>query len=604
MPNPSPWLGNRNPEPHASASFVEYLRWMRSLLNEDQSIDAKVINSGTVLELFQKLEASNLSETLAQRIETTKKIAKEYFEVRCPWRIRVGGIRGPESMLLPAFDSLGIPFIPSSTLKGVARAVATLDPDFTKAEIEEIFGDISSTSSMGKVIFLDAYPLPGIGKQGGLKPDMANSIWKWKNDDAPEYNTNPNIFLSLEKPTFVVGLRDTKNCSIQILNQTKQWLFKGLTQGIGSRVNSGYGSLVLIKNPNNLELTLVEPVKRKLLLKVPFELRGQLIHGSQYFDLWERNNNGNKWRSPGKPRSEVRPVAFRSVLRYWFRVFSLGVLSSPRVRELEMKFFGGIDGKSGNKNTGLFRLEVNGSSIDQEPKEGIGEYGLLGGTLSFYHSIETPRLSNDEDKALVSLLRNLTWLMFHLGGVGQGARRPCYRRNSNPFWRGSTLEVKTIQLKENAKKFWEIPRSIPVFRSTFNSRIRGFYNALKILSGDTFDEFSGLTALECLESLWAEAVDSNCQIFIIQSLNNDRKPFSLDILHEYFHQLERNNLTYAGYLCGMQSVPSPIWISSIGMFQVVTVFGATQNPRKEYISRLCNAAGEENWTQVFPLSKG
>jgi len=31
---------------------------------------------------------------------------------------------------------------------------------------------------------------------------MANQIWKWENNQPPEYKTNPNICIALEKPIF------------------------------------------------------------------------------------------------------------------------------------------------------------------------------------------------------------------------------------------------------------------------------------------------------------------------------------------------------------------------------------------------------------------
>jgi CRISPR-associated protein Cmr6 len=115
-PIPSPWLNPENePKPHPEASFVEYLRWMRVTSEND------VIKNSTKVQILQTAsEKANYSTRLEELTRRTKLIAKNSFSVQCPWRIRVGGHRGPESILLPAFDALGIPYIPSSTLRGVA----------------------------------------------------------------------------------------------------------------------------------------------------------------------------------------------------------------------------------------------------------------------------------------------------------------------------------------------------------------------------------------------------------------------------------------------------------------------------------------------------
>jgi CRISPR-associated protein Cmr6 len=189
---PSIWLKHpfltSNPDREKIASFVEYLRWMRKYTGD------KTIDSGTKIALFKEFEKNDFSETLNRLTERTKNLADEFFEVTCHWRIRVGGTEGVESMLLPAFDNLGMPYIPSITLRGVAREMAEQDETTKDSDIKEIFGDINSQpTKMGKVVFLDAYPLSYVNgkdknKLGGISPDMANAIWTWNGDLTPEYN--------------------------------------------------------------------------------------------------------------------------------------------------------------------------------------------------------------------------------------------------------------------------------------------------------------------------------------------------------------------------------------------------------------------------------
>ena len=274
---PNPWLNHplhQNPTPAKEASFVEYLRWMRILReNPNNNSQIKLVNNGEVLELLEEiLSNSDYSQRLQQLTKRTRSIAQVNFEAKANWRVRVGGMRGPESMLLPAFDALGMPYIPSSTLKGIAREVAERELNAKNSsvipeQVREIFGEIEPTACMGKVVFLDAYPLPfpkieDLDEIEGLVPDMANSIWTWDDNNIPQYKTKPNVFLSLRKPTFVIGLRLVNGADNTLLELVKRWLFEGLAQGIGSRVNSGYGTFKIIDSQeipqNNTEILSVK----------------------------------------------------------------------------------------------------------------------------------------------------------------------------------------------------------------------------------------------------------------------------------------------------------------------------------------------------------
>lgn len=605
MPNkPSPWLKHHvsSSKPSENSSFVEYLRWMRIQL-PDSNKEKGTINSGTILELFEKFENNDWSKDLNRLTKRTRKLADESFEVVCPWRIRVGGTKGPESILLPAFDALGMPYIPSSTLRGIAREMATQDKNFTEKKVKDIFGHIDDgKNQMGQVIFLDAYPLPGKYNQGGLSPDMANQIWKWEDNKPPEYNTNPNICISLEKPTFVIGLRRTIDCDHETLELVRNWLIKGLSQGIGSRVNSGYGTLEVEKKAEK------QTVGESTIIKeVEFELEGQLIHGRQDFAGWRQKRNNNGWKPPGNAISEVRPTAFRSMLRYWFRALALGVLPPQRVQELEAEIFGGIEPEA---KTGLFRLEASGE-VESEPTE--DEPGSMSGYLTLRRnslSMALNKTNKEKYEALGSLLKTLTWLMFHLGGVGQGARRPCYGRTSDypPYWRGVNLFPDLKGKDED--KFWYLPNKISVFQKKFCQHLGNFYQSLGDFSTDKINTNSLLSVQT--RNNWAEAVDSNCKIIVCsgESLSNN-KGFALSVLHSSdLKKKGRKGLDYDPEICGgvqPKAIPSPVWIRELNYgsgidFHVVTVFGAKTGKRKDFLDKLKNKAGK-NYLTIFPLPR-
>ncbi|AVH66344.1 type III-B CRISPR module RAMP protein Cmr6 [Nostoc sp. 'Peltigera membranacea cyanobiont' N6] len=600
-PTPSPWLDADNePRPDPSASFVEYLRWMRSP-------DAEYKDPSKVQLLQMAQEGANYSTRLQQLTQRTQLIAQNTFKVQCPWRIRVGGHRGPESILLPAFDALGMPYIPSSTLRGLARTQAIreimtqqqISWKQAEKEVAPWFGSLESNNKSdglypsgsdraGKIIFLDAYPLPNQkSDQKVLAVDMANNIWKWDSNSL-EYSPNPNPFLSLEKPIFVIGLRLVSGCQdTQILEKVRQWLIDGLQAGAGSQVNTGYGQLIPAGKVTH----------KNEFYRIEFILQGQLIHGQQKFknvlQPYQKDYQGGfrfdkqgKLRSDTTSSAEVRPVAFKSMLRYWFRAIGLGVLSATKVQEWEGKIFGTI---TPQKEHGWLMVRIlEGKNTQREPQGKNDDCGEQQGILTLSFSSAVPQ---SQQNALKELSQNLIWLMFHLGGIGQGARRPCYSRQSRqyaPWWRGSTL------IPQSDESFWFLPETAKEFHQVFQKRLQSFYTALQAL--DPSCNYRSLKTCGAVSrDKWTEAIDTNCRIVVCSGKADFGKPYALAVLHsEHF----KTNGNYDGNLCGKvgrEVKPSPVWIADLDDYQVVTVFGASADPRKAYLETLRNSI------QLFPL---
>lgn len=602
---PSPWLIDPEINPDASASFVEYLRWMRAYQSDDNTRDPKKVQ---ILQMAE--ENANYRDRLNELTRRTTLIAKakqgETFQAKCLWRIRVGGHRGPESILLPAFDALGMPYIPSSTLRGIARTQAIREIaekekiSWKKAEEKvsrQYFGFLDSKNpaeQAGRVTFLDAYPLPQqSGNGGGLAVDMANNIWSW--DAAGRellYSPNPNAFFSLLEATFLIGVCPAQNCDEETLKAVQTWLAAGLQAGIGSQVNTGYGSLVKAG---------ASPSKNQFF-DVKFALEGQLIHGRQRFTHWQWNDRRHEWQMRGNPDAEVRPVAFKSMLRYWFRALAMGVMPSQRVQELEAQLFGAISPK---QKRGWLTVQIaDGRIVQREARpnrDGQREpCGEQCGHLVLSYSSECPSQSQ---KAVADLMRDLTWMMFHLGGIGQGARRPRYSRRTReraPWWRGSTL------FPETQDQFWQLPNSVVDFRSLFQQRLTVFYDALAAISNRSINKTQPIAVGRVSQDRWTEAVDANCQIIVCRGQEDFGKPYALAQLHHPDLKVRDRNgqADYDGNLCGQVRggvKPSPVWIADLEEYQVVTVFGATQNPRRQYVSNLSRRTTRSDFAQIWPF---
>ena len=586
---PSPWLMGESPKKiDPSASFVEYLRWMRSL---DQGN-----KDGTKLQILQLSEdKADYSKRLAKLTERTKKIAGEgnYFQVKCPWRIRVGGHRGPESILLPAFDALGMPFIPSSTLRGVARAEALRQLNNDEKEVEKFFGSLDAKDSdlMGKIVFLDAYPVASRDdKSGGLTVDMANNIWTW-NGDRLDYAPNPNPFLSLQEPIFLIGIRAASTVADAakkaLIDKVMGWLTAGLKNGAGSQVNSGYGALIKAGESDR---------STREFVRVEFGLEGQLIHGRQKFTQWQWNDRRSEYQMRGQAEAEVRPIAFKSMLRYWFRAFALGLIPANQVNNQVKEWEGKLFGSLGIEGSGWVQVRIlEGAVVQKEPRPNIqgrdDKCGEQAGILTLSHSIE-PNAQNPEN--VEKLFRSLTWLMFNLGGIGQGARRPCYSRKTRdraPWYRGSTFFI------DSKDDFWQSPDGLKDLQNLYQSRIKDFADALRSLNQSGRNTPDAPAAIS--GDRWREAVDANCRIVLCGGKEDYGKPYALAVLHS--SEMKTEQKIYNPNLCGVVGKvvkPSPVWIADLGDYQVVTVFGATQEPRKHYLDTLKKKASE--FAVIYP----
>jgi CRISPR-associated protein Cmr6 len=594
---PSPWLGHPSdpsPRPASTASFIEYLRWMRAY--------GAPFREETKVYLVHRAEANaDYSSRLQVLNNRIKRIANDTFQVTCPWRIRVGGAKGPESMLLPAFDHLGIPYLPSSTLRGVARTQAIRElmqkRNLSWKEADKAVApwlghlEAEDKDSAGKVIFLDAYPVPtktqkqgdpDNSRSGGLAVDIANNVWRW-NGNSLEYKANPNVFFSLKQATFLIGIRKGPGCTDEMLAQVKEWLIRGLEQGVGSQVNTGYGRL--IQTGKTLSQYKGE------FLRLPFELEGQLIHGRQVVN-WRPDRN----RYDNKSIAEVRPVAFKNMLRYWFRTFALGVLPVKQVQEWEGQLFGAI---TPQQKHGWIHVDLlNGQVTQPEPEPnqaGKGKpAGQQEGILILSLSEECQNYaSKEKQEAVQKLFRNLTWMLFHLGGIGQGARRPCYSRQDRgraPWWRGSTL------IPNSEDSFWNLPESVEEFQKLFQKRLRGFFEALQVLTGQAIDPSNPRSFDQVSKEEWSEVVDAHCRILVCSGLEEFNKPYALAVLHKVGKIAPGK---YDKFLCGDTGTPSPVWIADLDDYQVVTVFGATANPRKRYLENL--ERGAVGFAQIWPF---
>jgi CRISPR-associated protein Cmr6 len=458
------------------------------------------------------------------------------------WRLRVGGTRGFRELLLPVFHPVfGIPYIPAASLKGAARAWARQNGE-SKPEISEILGMLEGKiAKAAKVEFLDAFPTKAC-----LSVDIATPQWHWQNEKAVVYKPEPHPLLSLEQPTFLIGLRATKPEYEKYVAIVKEWLDCALKSGIGSRVSSGYGR------------ALGQPKTSAHINSYEFELWTQGMYGSTPPTGQNRQ---------GVP--EFRPTAIRGILRYWFRAMALGLYSVTDAQLLEAELFGALS-TQGKFSIGV----VFNPSNSQDPYKYTGKINL--------------EAANPQH---INLLSKLLILAGHLGGVGRGSRRPLHLLDCRMRGCHWSIEDRDLPLNMDTDRWQQ-----------FFQELRSAFESVRPPIGD-FSSSPGEP-----RNRQQDTLDRNAQIWLLPSpgqitpgnvvswqregITEQVRGSALSFLYsnENFKGVNQDRIGNKN-VGGALEIPSFVWIKSIfpyeaNPYQVVTIFGVDHPDRLAFAEGL------------------
>jgi CRISPR-associated protein Cmr6 len=171
------------------------------------------------------------------------------FSMQTSWRLITGiGASSSLEVGMILHHIYGIPYIPSSSIKGLLHSYLATQTDWDKSEIRNLFGsgdDEFGDASKGKIVFLDAYPEPGFQISVDI---MNNHYQKYYQGEAPPgdwMDPNPIKFLTVKDASFVFRMFST-DASIE--NEKLQQIAEKLAEalelfGIGAKTAVGYGRL-------------------------------------------------------------------------------------------------------------------------------------------------------------------------------------------------------------------------------------------------------------------------------------------------------------------------------------------------------------------------
>ena len=201
------------------------------------------------------------------------------------------------------FDhTLGIPYIPASSIKGVVRFSHTLgllgdlseeyfDDEAEWTNISEIFGkgrNKDNESNMGNIIFLDAYP----ESVPNLSVDIMNphfgEYYSGNKPPADYLNPIPIKFLTVAKgTTFIFRYMINKAKSSELMKLAKAAIEKALTkEGIGAKTAVGYGLFKIEGNdePESVKKLIKEKEKER---KIKIEELAQIKENNEINNMPE-----------------------------------------------------------------------------------------------------------------------------------------------------------------------------------------------------------------------------------------------------------------------------------------------------------------------------
>ena len=535
--------------------------------NEDKLIQQRL----NALKAAREIDHEQCSSLYAALVQRTESLADKTVDAEFPWRVRVGGLLGFQEILLPVFHpTYGIPYVPASSIKGVVRSWAQKALPDKREDIDRLLGhmksskDRSSKGRLAAVQFLDSFPSGPC-----LSVDVATPQWKWDANNRVKYKPEPHPMLSMESVTLKIGIKRTSLGNDSDVNTVQKWLEKALiAEGLGGRMSAGYG-------------------RTRQALQTARSDIGQYVASKHSFELWSEGIHGIS-----RDVNEFRPVAVRGMLRYWFRAIALGLYSPEQCRSLESELFGAIEPSA---ITGSLR--VSALIKDEDSQENMP-----------YMAKGHVKLEAKEEEHL-RLAQHLLKLASHLGGVGQGARRPLHW-NSNRF-RGCYWQLTDTGAElGNDADSW----------TTFFKSMKHAFSDVVPLGSTPVQQHPGDD-----ERRYQGVLNQAARIYLVpsQKLKHPEqvkdwrregdRPKVRGAALEFFYGsgFKGDNLsngndanTVNKNVGGQRGIPSFVWISSNRLrlpeeaYQVMTIFDVSQDDRARFLQLLRSQRGV---VQVWPV---
>ncbi len=295
-----------------------------------------------------------ITEAIARRLNLVEFTAGSWRCYRTEWRFATGlGLNHPIENGMTWHHTLGVPYLPGSSLKGLVRAWVELWLDsHHQTDIDRIFGpgktsagdDNESAEGAGSVIFFDALPTAPVR----LAPDVMTPHYQdyYSKGEPPGdwMDPNPIPFLTVAGDQvflFAIAPRERGNKANQSdLEMVFQWLNEALENiGAGAKTAAGYGRFKRCNRTENKMQSSAYPLrveKPEPVSSIPQELAGPIANemiADQYDAVPEifLKNLKTKWlprmHTDGTKQIDQHTIA--KLLKNWYHTHREGQWEKP-----------------------------------------------------------------------------------------------------------------------------------------------------------------------------------------------------------------------------------------------------------------------------------
>jgi CRISPR-associated protein Cmr6 len=247
------------------------------------------IDKRTFLEKFLEVNSSDrlLRDYRDRRYRLVRKLNGKILESKTLWRLVSGlGLAHPTEVGFIWHRTLGVPYLPGSSLKGALRAWLTYWEKGESKRIQELFGD-TDTCGQGRLIVFDALPISSVK----LDLDVMNSHYApyydncdkkdvlQTNPPADYYSPNPVFFLTVAAgqgfefmlaPTPGSGTQKDLEEGVTLLKEALS------TIGVGAKTAVGYGlfEAEFVDQTKSIFIKFEKEEEKSILKQLtPFEIK-------------------------------------------------------------------------------------------------------------------------------------------------------------------------------------------------------------------------------------------------------------------------------------------------------------------------------------------
>jgi len=180
--------------------------------------------------------------------------------------------------------SLGVPYIPGTSVKGIVRDWARQN-GVDKPKIHRLFGpDDNSERSVGLIIFLDALPAKPVSLSADIMTPHYGPYYSNQKIPGDWHDPTPIPFLTVDKDQeFLFGILPKGDVSEEEIDEVEKWLIEALEwSGVGAKTNIGYGRFAHIEVKSPAEQWIINLSKEQkveeseLVTKCPRIVRDKL----------------------------------------------------------------------------------------------------------------------------------------------------------------------------------------------------------------------------------------------------------------------------------------------------------------------------------------